>query len=803
MKKLFTLLLVLWAGISSAQVVSVPTAAEVERKVQDLDTKIEVLGKRIQFQLDSLAEVLRGETGNPDPKPTVPVPVECEHPVTLVEVYDVSQSGLWYNFYSVGVTNMKETIRTASGKVVLEHITAGLTRDRIFLQFNLDPGRYSLQIENADCDAKSQSVSFTIQGGGGGGQPIPDPVVPKPEPEPDPQPIHFENPGVYSLVQNGQVYEWIPSENVEVEISGGKVRIIAPETKQSRERGNTCRRFLVGDLFDNRLPEKEENALFGEGLELPVGNYEFKILYLNAKNWAEVEKNMWQLVGYDNHEHRAGFYNSAEVETLKLSITDGSPIQGIHSDQWRTSWIPQYQILPGKLTLPEGKAFGITRYLEGIPKDSIMSKITHIQHVYEWVWQYPLSKAWKNMQIFDGNGAVQMPDWHIRNAIMDPGYILMSEYAENYGNMFGCPPCYEKAEEIYEGIYKRFEQELGITSPSQTWLGADYFGPLWGVSSAIEVTNGLPKMYEGLSSIHFARSRLFNGQWYLSGYWERGYYKNRNLFVQGYIGNLLHNIGNQHLIGRIYNLEKSGLAAPDRRKIVYSTNAQEGLHLDLATISGTWYRTKLKEGELLRLDGITNSFHTILSDAFYALLFGDAYIIWESNVPMNADPYTFGTSWFGGEDSWKTRWKPNGGEAKEYKEGVWGPPKTKAKGQFPEKPLTGDQGAWVGAKLYEKLGKVSELYWADYERDGIPIVAKRGQDGTSRANINGIQNLDQNNIVQVLEKKLPICLVVRSDNGKFLVFQDPFAGLTSKQLITVDGQNFLITGNRLQVHKLN
>jgi len=756
----------------------------------------------VDRKLDSLATKLRSEFVTAIPsEPTIPAQPEvpdCDYPIQLVEVYDVSPTGLTYNFYSVGVVDMVETI-TRNGTEVFRHVTRGLTRDRIRIEFNLPPGRYALQLENADCRAISNEVVFTIaQSGNNGKNESSAPVL-----EPRPQPPSFDNPGVYRKEERGRVYEWIPSENVDVEIVDGRVRIIAPETKLSREGGNVCKRFLISDLYDNRLPEREEKALFGEGLALDPDNYEFKIVYLNADTWEQAIKNLWDLIGY-NSEHRGGFYNSAEVETLKLSISDGNPIKGIASDQWRTSWFPQYQLLPGRLELPKGKAFGVTRYLENIPKDSIMSKVTHMQHTYAWVWDYPLSKAWKNLQIFDGQSIPQEPEWHINNAVINPGYILMSEYAENYGNIYGrCPECYHKAEQIYQGIYKRYQKELGITSPAQTWLVSDYFGPLYGSTIYVGADTPLSTMYQGLSDVNIARSRLHDGKWYPSAYFTDGHYNYRNVFAQGYLGNLLANLGKPVFLTRIYNLEKAGLAAPDRKKLTYLTDFQEGLRLDLLCDVGTWYRTKFEEGELLRVDGITHSFHTMLSETFYGLLFGDGVLLWESAVPMNTDPYTFDASWYGGHEDWKTRWKPNGGVANTYKPGINGPQRVKTNGQFPEKPLTSDQGAWIGAKLYERLGNVREVLWADYERDGKRVIARRGSDGTARANVCGVQNPGQNNVVQLIEKELPICLVVTSDRGRFMIFQDPFAGLTKRQLVTVEGQNFLVSGNRLHVFNLH
>src|SRR5690606_39598680 len=104
--------------------------------------------------------------------------------------------------------------------------------------------------------------------------------------------------------------------------------------------------------------------------------------------------------------------------------------------------------------------------------------------------------------------------------------------------------------------------------------------------------------------------------------------------------------------------------------------------------------------------------------------------------------------------------------------------------------------------MYEQFGVVQSVTWADYERDGTRVIAKRGSTGTAKANVNGVQNFGQDNSVLVYENKLPICLIVDAERGRFVVFQDEYAGLTGKQLISVEGRDYLVTGNRLNVMKL-
>jgi hypothetical protein len=782
-RKLLLGILFLATHFAPAQTVSVPTSSELDKRTKEL---------RADFQrgLDSLATVLRAEFDKP--VPPVPKPDECEHGVQLVEVYDVSPTGLWYNFYSQGVVNMRETIRNNSGRVVLDHVTTGLTRDRIYLPYSLEPGSYSLQIENADCDAKSQIVPFTIQGGGGGGQP--DPV----EPDPDPQPTGFLNAGVYSIAQNGKLYEWIPSEGIDVEIRNGKVKIIAPETKRSFDGSTECRRFLISDLYDNILPEAEERALFGEGLELPFGNYQFKIIYTAAGSWNELLKNKWYYIGTDGN----GQKRAAKGEVLIISVSDQAELdRSTWANQFRASWVPQYFILDQGLKLPDDKIFGPTRYIATLPHDNIFRNATHIQNP-GGVFNYTSpDKWWFNLQARPGT---RQPDQVIREAPVSRRFVAFAELTENYGNDENdCPNCYYKAESVFKGLYERYQRELGVKSPYETWLITDYFSPMYAGSLDVDFRGASrEELIRGLSDLSHARSFRSNLRWYQSDYFKRGWYDYRNFMSHGYLGNILSQLGDPIYHDRLYHHEKTALAIPDRKRVTYITPQQEWLGIDYLAASGTSYRHPLNGGEIIRDDAFVHSFETFKVESFFSMLFGNGTVIWDSNIGLNPDPATFGTSWWGGDDDWKTRWRKDGKTEVYNPNNPNHPPHINAKGQFPERPSVAEQGAYVGAKLYEQFGFVHEVVWADYERNGIKVVANRGQDGTARANVAGVQNFGQANAALVLEEKLPVCLIVKAQHGRFLVFQDPFAGLTGSQLITVEGKNYLIKGNRLEVRKI-
>src|SRR5690606_3032302 len=99
--------------------------------------------------------------------------------------------------------------------------------------------------------------------------------------------------------------------------------------------------------------------------------------------------------------------------------------------------------------------------------------------------------------------------------------------------------------------------------------------------------------------------------WVKSYYISHGWKDYRNYLVNGYMGNIYQNLRNPVVFGRIYNLEKANLGIPDRRKLTYLTNSQEGLGLDQVTVSGVWYRLPIEGGEMIRAEAPLLSYTTM------------------------------------------------------------------------------------------------------------------------------------------------------------------------------------------------
>ncbi len=619
----------------------------------------------------------------------------------------------------------------------------------------------------------------------------------------------FQNPGVYSRQDNGFLYEWIPSEQVSVEIRGGRVRIVAPETKPSWNGKGNCRRFLFGDLYDNRLPEDEERALFSDGLVLPPGNYGFRIVYAAANDYQQLTSNLWNVFGMGSG---TADDNSAMMETLYLSVTtagSGQPGIKVPADLLRASWLPHYQLLPYDLKLPEGKGFGITRYITGIPKEELFRKATHVQYVYSWLDGMPAGRRWKNLRAYNNSGQPVGPDWVIANTAIDKNFITVAELAENYGNIDGdCPRCYERAEEAFRGLYARYEKELGVKSPAETRLYDDYFGALYGYGMEMDFSAPAAHLKRALSSVDFARNRYVNGGWELSYYFGKGAYQYRNYRLPGYLGNMFNTLTGGGIYSNLFNLEKVNLAVPDRKLLKNGWQSAEAVGLDRVTGAGTFQRLKLNGGDILLLGPNSWPLHTMLEESFFHLLLGNDYVLWNSNIPMSTNPNHFDQSWYGGQDDWKTKWQADGKAAVTYNPGNPSHPK-RGKGPegsiFPEQPLQGETGAYIGAWLYSQISAVSDrvsrsVRYCNFSVNGKAYAPSTGSKGDGSLSSRIRQNPGQDWIVTAHAQKAPVCICTEGAGGKAVIYQNPHAGLTGRQAVkTENGLNAEITGNRLNV----
>ncbi|HPD47182.1 MAG TPA: hypothetical protein P5279_11325 [Anaerohalosphaeraceae bacterium] len=633
----------------------------------------------------------------------------------------------------------------------------------------------------------------------------------------------FENPGVYSRTVRGRLYEWIPTQDVTFDIRpDGRVRMVLPESKPSFDGTNACRSFIY-DHAHRRLKAAEEGALRGEGLMLADGNYGFAIQWIKAGSYEEVFENPWNLTcnpdTYRSNSGQLDYVNISIVPLRAQKQADGDVREVmLPYDLQRVSWLPHYQVLPYDLRLPPDKGFGVTRLLWDIPLEQIYRKVTHIQYCYHELDTVPANRKWKNKQALDHSGRLASNEWLIADHPMDRDFITAAEMDENFGTR-GVKDHSERSQQVLEGIYRRMEKELGVTSPNQTRLYDDYFGALAGYDNSVTFLWDFneKRLIEGLASQEMARMRYFDGKWIPCAYFSEGAYKYRNWLQGGYLDSYPVCPEGIRIYNEIYNYERKFVAAPDRRVLKFGWSNAEGVNSNMYR-AGTKSRLHWPQGDIIRQVEVAWPFHMMLNEALWALLLGNDYVLWHSNVRLVSDPYAFGDSWAAGAG--KTQWQPVGGEITDYDPDKPGHVKRvrSPKGQFPPNPHMGESGAFAGAWLVGQITAVSDrtsrtLEYATYSYrvNGGAVESgyadsnkpEKGSLGSAALSRYGTANAGQANIVRIYAARKPLCIYGEGRDGAAVIFQNVYCGLTDRTDVMVETRSgpkrFSVVGNDLHV----
>lgn len=637
----------------------------------------------------------------------------------------------------------------------------------------------------------------------------------------------FTNPGVYHATVNGFLYEWIPTEQVNFDIRpDGRVRILAPKSKRSFDGQTDCQRFLY-DHLHRRLEPAEGEALFGEGLRLSPGSYGFAIQWVNAKTYDQVRADPWNLTcNPKTYQH-----NSAQLDYFYLSIVPSSQTKPpavkagrltevtLPRDLLRASWLPHYQVLPTDLHLPPDKGFGVTRILWDIPLDQVYKKVTHIQAEYQELDNVPASRKWITKQALDNHGQLASNEWLIAHHPVDRNFITTAEMDENFGSR-GVKNHAERAQEIFKGIYQRMEREAGVTSPNQTRLYDDYFSALEGYNNECSFLwyFDAARLKLGLSDQTMARKMNQNGKLEQEcRYFTTGAYQYRNWLENGYLDSFPVCPEGMRIYNEIYNYERKFTAIADRKVLKFSWANAEGVNSTMYR-HGVKSRLHFEGGDILRTDVVEWPFHMMLDESFWALLLGNDFVLWHSNIRLVQDPLAFRDS--GATGAGKTQWQPTGGKAVDYNpKDPAEPQRIKSpKGEFPSNPHLGESGAFAGAWLVGQITAESDRtsksiaycpfeyqvnggpLQSGYEKSNDPVNGKLGNAQLSRY---GTANYAQDNIVSSYVAKKPICIYSEGKDGAALIFHNVYTGLTSRTEVKVQTKtgplSFTVNGNDLHI----
>ena len=217
-----------------------------------------------------------------------------------------------------------------------------------------------------------------------------------------------------------------------------------------------------------------------------------------------------------------------------------------------------------------------------------------------------------------------------------------------------------------------------------------------------------PRLEKGLSSEEMAAKRISNdGQFSDCYYFSKGAYKYRNWMEGGYLDSFAHLPEGIRIYNEIYNYERKYMAAPDRRVLKFSWSNAEGVNSNMYR-SGTKSRLHFENGDIIRQDVVSWPFQMMLNESFWAILLGNDFVLWHSNVPLVQDPLTFRDS--GASGAGKTQWQPTGGEIVDFNPQDPAQPQRvhSDKGQFPNNPHVGESGAFAGAWLVGQITAVSD-----------------------------------------------------------------------------------------------
>jgi hypothetical protein len=624
--------------------------------------------------------------------------------------------------------------------------------------------------------------------------------------------------GTYQQTVNNRLYTWIPSRDATIMPQpNGSVVLRAPVTKRSFEGGNNCERFVFDENY-RRLGSGFLNDLAGFGVHLPDGHYHFLIHYFSAPSYDVVDSDTWRLAGNPSTYR----YYSAQPEAVSFSIETLGANKAhnrvsVPVAQERVSWVISNQFLPENLEMPAGKDFGITKlHWDVVANDKyanlneVLKKVSQIQ-VAGRVELDSISpdRLWDCIM-----GTGQTPHQIAYDKRLTPRHTILGQMKEQGLSNW-------ELEEAFRLIYRRLQNEHGITNPNQARVFEDYFASVDGYGNGAMFINDttdyelkkrqLSSKEEAkkLYSLHFGSS-----DYPLSEYFKQNAYAYRNRSASGYLDSYHRNPNGIMLYKHIFEYEKCYIAANDRNVVCMSWSQSEGVNSQ-TTRAGVRYRLKLTKGDLLRNQPVGLPYELLMNQCFFSLLLGNTFVLWNDSINLvkninNWDPASIDgyVEYHANGDTHPTSWNIDNSS---HPKPVQSPIVVNGRGtQFPSAPQIGEQGAWVGAYLYSQISKASDrvsrsIRYASfsyrvndggnqsgYRNGNDPMNGSLGNAELSRP---GYANEGQHNIVDQWQFQKPIVVLTQGDNGFAVVVKNVFCEPTDRVVysVQVNGSNKEIT----------
>ncbi|MFH2042348.1 MAG: DMT family transporter [Acidobacteriota bacterium] len=251
----------------------------------------------------------------------------------------------------------------------------------------------------------------------------------------------------------------------------------------------------------------------------------------------------------------------------------------------------------------------------------------------------PDGHTWRNLR---GQGASPQD---VANSIpLSADFIAFAQLQED-----GFSP--SDSELTLQLAYERLRSTLGVTSPAQTGIVADYWDGLRGCSidalfpktvTEPNLATIYQRLREGMADQSAARKRWrWEQEWTTqdSDYFSGGFYQYRNWYVGGYLNGLKFTSAGRRAYELIYNLERRYLAIEDRTVQVFAWDSFEGIDTPVYS-NGVWPLLTFENppGSIARV-GLVQVPHSIMKEeAFFTLLLVDA-VMWMT-APVIESPFT-------------------------------------------------------------------------------------------------------------------------------------------------------------------
>lgn len=304
------------------------------------------------------------------------------------EISGITQTSLFAHFSGEDVWTIDWSIKSAKGKVVASGAVNPSNSFPFITYPTLPPGGYTL-VFRGQASTKTFQKEFTI---------TEDRVV---------------RMGVIEKTVAGQMFRMINGRTVQLSIlPNGAVKLNYPETQPSGTGKNKTRAWVMNSYMIP-LHQDELKALSTTGLKMPEGNHSFYVYYFDAervKTLDDLYANWWEIVG--NPDTARDHIANAEYALLEIQNVKPKPSNEVKPprDIRAVTWYPQYQQTTNMLNLPEGKKFGVTKRVDGIPAKQLVDQGPFLQQCYGDVnnGMIPYDHTWLTMRAY-AKGEASMP----------------------------------------------------------------------------------------------------------------------------------------------------------------------------------------------------------------------------------------------------------------------------------------------------------------------------------------------------------------------------------------------------------